>query len=112
MLGEDATVLDEQLLIEADGFDKPIAYQYWLYNLKLLQGDLGNAMGWDKRPVVDVVLERLPASLHLGGAALIFAIVIGVTVGAVWASTPDSIADRVGKGLAMSAQHSARVGAG
>ena len=104
MLPEDATGLDEQLLVEAYGFDKPIAYQYWLYNKKLMRGDFGDAMGWDKRPTVDVVLERLPASLHLGGAALIFAIVIGVTVGAVSASKPDSMFDRVGKVLAISAQ--------
>ncbi|MFQ6030439.1 MAG: hypothetical protein ACE5Q6_23440 [Dehalococcoidia bacterium] len=38
MLPEDATALDEKLLTEAYGFDKPLAYQYWLYNKKLLRG--------------------------------------------------------------------------
>ena len=104
MLGEYATAQDEIELTQAYGFDKPLAYQYWLYNKKLLMGDLGNAMGWDKRPVVDVVLERVPASIHLGGSALIFALIIGVTLGAISASKPDSIFDRVGKVLAISAQ--------
>ena len=104
MLPEDATRLDYQLMTEAYGFDKPIIEQYWIYNKKLLRGNLGKAMAFDRRPTVEVVWERLPASLHLGGAALFFAIVIGVTVGAASASKPDSIFDRVGKVLAISAQ--------
>jgi len=104
MLPEDATPEDFQLLTEAYGFDKPIPYQYWLYNKKLLRGDLGDSLAYDRRPTVEIVWERLPASLHLGGAALFFAIVIGVGVGAVSASKPDSIFDRVGKVLAISAQ--------
>jgi len=104
MLPEDATPEDYQLMTESYGFDKPIIEQYWIYNLNLMQGDLGNAMAFDRRPTVEVVWERLPASLHLGGTALIIAIVIGVSVGAVSASKPDSIFDRLGKILAISAQ--------
>ena len=104
MLPEDATVEDEIELTKAYGFDKPLIYQYWIYNKKLIRGDLGEAMGWDKRPAVDVVLERVPASLQLGGAALLFAIVVGVSVGAISASRPDSIFDRLGRVLAITAQ--------
>ena len=104
MLPEDATAQDEIELTQAYGFDKPLIYQYWLYNKKLLRGDLGEAMGWDKRPAVDVVLERVPASLQLGGAALLFAIIVGVTMGAVSASKPDSLFDRFGRVMAITAQ--------
>jgi ABC-type dipeptide/oligopeptide/nickel transport system permease component len=104
MLPEDATAEDEIELTKAYGFDKPLIYQYWIYNKKLVRGDLGDAMGWDKRPAVDVVLERVPASLQLGGAALLFAIVVGVSVGAISASRPDSIFDRLGRVLAITAQ--------
>ena len=104
MLPEDASPEDYKLMTEAYGFDKPIIEQYWIYNSKLLQGDLGDAMAFDRRPTVEVVGERLPASLHLGGTALLIAIVIGVTIGAVSASRPDSLFDRLGKVLAISAQ--------
>ena len=86
------------------GYDKPLVYQYWVFNLKLLQGDLGNALAWDKRPALDVVWERIPATIQLTSAAMILAVVFGVVIGAISASRPDSLFDRVGKVVAITGQ--------
>ncbi len=104
MLPPEASQADIDSLTKAYGFDKPLWEQYWIFNLKLIQGDLGNALGWDKRPTVEVVWERIPATLQLTSAAMIMAVVIGVLIGAISASRPNSLFDRVGKVVAITGQ--------
>ncbi len=104
MLPPEASQADIDNLTKAYGFDKPLWEQYWIFNLKLIQGDLGNALAWDKRPTVDVVMERIPATMQLTSAAMILAVVLGVFIGAISASRPDSLFDRVGKVVAITGQ--------
>jgi peptide/nickel transport system permease protein len=52
MLPPDASRADIEKLTRAYGFDQPLLQQYWIFNRKLLRGDLGNALAWDKRPTV------------------------------------------------------------
>ena len=104
MLPPEATQADIDNLTKAYGYDKPLVYQYFIFNLKLLQGDLGNALAWDKRPTIDVVWERIPATFQLTSAAMILAVVFGVVIGAISASKPDSLFDRVGKIVAITGQ--------
>ncbi len=104
MLPPEATQADIDKLTKAYGFDKPLIHQYWIFNKKLLRGDLGDALSWDKRPTVQVVGDRVPATLQLTSAAMIFAVILGVTIGAISASRPDSLFDRVGKVVAITGQ--------
>ncbi len=104
MLPPEATQADIEKLTKAYGFDKPLIHQYWIFNKKLLRGDLGNALSWDKRPTVQVVGDRVPATLQLTSAAMIFAVILGVTIGAISASRPDSLFDRVSKVVAITGQ--------
>ncbi len=104
MLPPEATQADIEKLTKAYGFDKPLFQQYLLFNRKLLRGDMGNALAWDKRPTVQVVWDRVPATLQLTSAAMIFAVVLGVGIGAIAASRPDSLFDRVGKVVAITGQ--------
>ncbi|MCZ6873630.1 MAG: ABC transporter permease [bacterium] len=104
MLPPEATQADIDRLTQAYGFDKPLLLQYWIFNKKLLRGNLGNALAWDKRPTVSVVWRRVPATFQLTSAAMIFAVVLGVLTGAISASKPDSLFDRVGKVVAITGQ--------
>lgn len=104
MLPPEATQADIDKLTRAYGFDKPLIQQYWIFNKKLLRGDLGDALAWDKRPTVQVVGDRIPATLQLASAAMIFAVVLGVIIGAISASKPDSVFDRVGRVVAIAGQ--------
>lgn len=104
MLPPEATQADIEKLTKAYGFDKPLLQQYWIFNAKLLRGDLGDALAWDKRPTVDVVWDRVPATLQLAIAAMSFAVILGIAIGAIAASHPDSLFDRVGRVVAITGQ--------
>ena len=65
---------------------------------------MGDALQWDHRPVVDVVWDRMPATLQLTAISMVFSLIVGVIVGAVAAASPDSVLDRVGRVLAITGQ--------
>jgi len=62
------------------GLDRPIVVQYAHFWWHLLQGDLGRSMSTNV-PVVDAVLEQVPATLLLAVSGLLIALTIGVTAG-------------------------------
>ena len=87
MAGE-AGATDEQYLQqlrERFDLDKPLPQQLLTYLGHLAQGDLGLSYR-QQLPVLDLIVERLPATLLLTGAAFVLSLAFGVTLG-VWAST-------------------------
>ena len=104
MLPPEATQADIEKLTAAYGFDKSVWTQLGIYYKNLFQGDLGYALQWDHRPVVEVVWARMPATLELTAAAMVVSVVVGVVIGAISAARPDSVIDRVGKVLAITGQ--------
>ena len=63
------------------GLDKPLLQQLGTYLATLSQGDLGYSFAY-RRPVVEVIVERLPATALLVFASQIPAIVLGTLLGA------------------------------
>lgn len=74
-----------QQLRERFDLDKPLPQQLLTYLGRLAQGDLGLSYR-QQLPVLDLIVERLPATLLLTGAAFVLSLAFGVTLG-VWAST-------------------------
>ena len=74
------------------GLDRPLAEQYVRYLGAVAQGDLGHSYAY-QRPVLGVIVERLPATLLLSGAALAIAVGAGLAFGLVAALAPASHAD-------------------
>lgn len=70
-------------LFEKYGLDEPLMVQYGKYLLNVAQGDLGNSFYFESRPVLDMILERLPVSAFVGIQAVIFGLVVGVVLGIV-----------------------------
>ena len=62
------------------GLDLSLPEQYLVYTGKLLTGDLGTSFT-TKRPVLQDLLERLPATLELVIAAMIIGTVLGIALG-------------------------------
>ncbi|MEO0565510.1 MAG: ABC transporter permease, partial [Chloroflexota bacterium] len=62
------------------GFDKPLYQQYFIFLGRMVQGDFGNSLK-SRRPAIDVVMERLPATLELTIFAMIFSTVVGIPIG-------------------------------
>lgn len=66
----------------------------------ILRGDFGNSY-FNQRPVLDVLIERLPATLELSVAALLVGLILGVTVGIIAAITRGGIFDNVTRVMAV-----------
>ncbi|AIZ45129.1 diguanylate cyclase [Deinococcus radiopugnans] len=76
------------------GLDQPVLTQYAQWMGRLLQGDLSTSFNF-QRPVLDLILERLPATLLLGGAALLITLLTGFAAGVIAARSPGSPLDTV-----------------
>jgi peptide/nickel transport system permease protein len=88
-------VRDPQILNEMRhslGLDQPLPIQYLSWLEHGLQGDFGRSIRTNQR-VGEAIVERLPATLELTGAALLFSITIGLIVGTVSALKHNSALD-------------------
>lgn len=74
------------------GLDQPVYLQYFKWASGMATGNWGNTF-FGGRPVLGVILERMPATLLLMGSALSLAILIGVTIGILGAVRRYSIFD-------------------
>jgi len=96
MIGESASSADRMQLRADLGLDQPIYMQFWDYLNKLAHGDLGVSIH-SKKPIVDLLAERLPATAKLALLALSFAILIGLPLGIIAAlkvnQWPDKLAN-------------------
>jgi len=88
---------------EQMGLDRPLIVQYLVWLGKAVQGDLGKSL-WEKRPVTESLMQRIPATLQLGGAAWAFAMLIGVPLGVLSAVKRGSIWDYIGRVVATFGQ--------
>tara|TARA_B100000676_G_C17857165_1_gene721365 strand:+ start:57 stop:905 length:849 start_codon:yes stop_codon:yes gene_type:complete len=94
MLGEFsmATAKDLELLREQLGFNKPLHLQYWNYFKDLVTGDLGTSMR-TKKPVLDLILTRLPSTFELTIYGLLFALIFGTLLGIIAALKHNTFID-------------------
>ncbi len=70
-------------LREEAGLNKPIFVQYFEYLFNILRGDFGRSMIWGKRPVIDEIMVRFPATLELTIFGFTLSVIIGVITGAI-----------------------------
>lgn len=74
------------------GLNRTLPEQFWIYLKQLARGDLGQALSTGL-PVRDELLSRLPASLELVLASLVFAIMVALPLGIAAARRPNSWVD-------------------
>jgi len=91
MLGQERTMEDIDRLREQLGLNKPFFVQYWDFLVRAVQGDLGISYR-QGRPVAEIILERLPATLELAAVSGLFAMVMGIVLGVFTAIRRDGIA--------------------
>ena len=84
----------------AYGLDKPFIVQYWNFLIKAVRLDFGQSFT-ARRPVQEILLERIPATVHLAIAGTILAIGIGVPLGIISAVKRDTFLDRICKAFAI-----------
>lgn len=93
MLGEGASAADRGALRAALGLDRPIGEQYLGYLGRVARLDLGTSLH-DRRPVLDLLLERAGPTLELALAALILAVLIALPLGVLAAQHRGGTLDR------------------
>jgi len=92
MLPGDASHAEIEALREQMGFNDPLYEQYLRFAWQALRGKFGNSLYY-KVPAMELILERLPASLELAVAAMLIALVVAVPVGIISAVRRGSLLD-------------------
>ena len=76
------------------GLDDPLLEQFWRSFSGWLQADFGNSL-WQKVPALDLVLNRVPATLLLTAATFALAVPLALALGVLSALRPDGVLDRI-----------------
>lgn len=100
MLGESAQPTDKESLRHALGLDLPLHQQWWIYFKGLLHLDLGTSL-FSGRTILDLLIERIPATLYLSLISLVVAIGLALPLGLVAAVRQHTPLDYGAMGFAL-----------
>ena len=105
ILGEKATQEICTKFIKAKGLDKPIPVQFSIYFMDVIRGDFGNSVRFSL-PVIQILVERLPATIELSLTAfIIHAVAIGIPLGvisAIYQNSPIDVTTSIGANIGVS----------
>ena len=102
-LDDYSTQEDWDRLTASLGLDKPYYQQYGIFLLDALRGDFGDSIK-EGRPSMEIIIERIPATLQLGLSAFAFSVIVGVPLGILSAVKRGSFLDIAGKVVALVGQ--------
>ena len=104
LLTEYSTLEDKELLTKQLGLDKPLPEQYAIFIGNALRGDLGRSIRGERAPALELVLERLPATMELAAIAVLVSFLIGLPLGVITAVKKGSFLDTIFTILALLGQ--------
>lgn len=102
-LPPDASVADIARFRHQMGFDRPLLVQYGDFIGHALRGDFGHSLRYDQ-PAMQLVLERMPATLELSSIALVLSLLVAVPLAILAATHRNSIIDRIGLLVSLAGQ--------
>jgi peptide/nickel transport system permease protein len=91
------------LLLTQYGLDKPLFVQFGLYLGQVFQGNFGTSFT-QSRPVLDVLLQRLPWTLLLTFTALTLTVIVGIPLGVLAASRRGKLLDKIVQVIGVTGQ--------
>ncbi|HHT73941.1 MAG TPA: ABC transporter permease [Firmicutes bacterium] len=94
MLGESAPADQLEALREELGLNDPLPVQYFNWLKKAVRLDFGRSLR-SKKVVTAEIMERLPATAELAVLAVAISVIVGIPVGILSASKPNSLLDNV-----------------
>jgi len=103
LLPVEASAEDVARFREAKGLDDPLPVQYLRFLANALRGDFGHSIR-HHQPALQLVLERMPATLQLSFTAILFSLIIAVPLGIISGLHKNSPYDTVGMTLALLGQ--------
>lgn len=95
IMGENWTAEEIAQLRHQLGFDRPWYVQYLDFVGSALRGDFGNSLR-QHRPVFELIVERLPATIQLAVAAMLISVTLAIPIGIISATRRNSIYDVIG----------------
>src|SRR5690606_27915098 len=108
VLSPDFTPEMRQLLLEKYGLDQPLPIQYVLYLKSMLTFDFGRSF-YNRQPVLEELLARLPNTLMLLGTAFVLNVFIGVTLGLRMATKQGTRLEAAVTGVSRSEEHTSEL---
>ncbi|MGS1093941.1 ABC transporter permease [Aquamicrobium terrae] len=93
LLGGDAMPDEIEQFRRQWGLDQPLIVQYLSYIGQMATGQFGDSL-LDHRPVMDIILERVPATVSLGLVAYLLATLVGIPAGIIAALRRGRFVDR------------------
>ena len=104
MLPLEATEEDYARLSHYWGLDKPLVTQYVIFIEKALQGDFGQSLKYQGQSAMQLVVDRLPATLELALSALLVSAIIALPIGVLAAVAKGKNLDTAAKTIALLGQ--------
>jgi peptide/nickel transport system permease protein len=89
LVNPDADAVEKDRSRKAMGLDKPLIAQYGIFVSNAVRGDLGKSFVYGKS-AIEVIVERLPATLELALVAMVLSILIGIPLGLYAGLKPES----------------------
>ncbi len=93
IVGENGTQEQIQAVIERLGLDQPVMVQFWNWFRNAIFGDFGFSTQ-SRQPVLDIIVQRIPATVQLGTGAILIGLILGIPVAVISAVYPGSWIDR------------------
>lgn len=85
---------DMEIVRENMGLNQPISVQYVKWVKQILKGDWGYSIH-NKRKVTTQIIEKLPATLGIMGASIIFSLVVAIPLGLIAGSKKNTLVDKI-----------------
>lgn len=104
LLPDDATPKQIESLTEHLGLNRPYHVQYFTFLKNAVVGDFGDSTKWKGSTAAQVVVERLPATLKLGGLAMLISLVVAIPLGVLAAVKKNSVFDTAANIIALLGQ--------
>ncbi|WP_424814202.1 ABC transporter permease [Roseococcus sp. YIM B11640] len=93
LISPDADQMERERAIRALGLDLPLWQQYLTFLVRAVQGDLGRSFVFNE-PALQLILQKMPATLELAIGATVLALLIGLPLGLYAGLKPDSVGSK------------------
>lgn len=103
LAGPSASVEDIAAVRAAYGLDRPLVVQYLGWAAEAARGNFGESFFF-KEPVAGIIASRIPVTLTLALAAIVFSVTVAIPAGIIAALRPNSWIDRLAQGVALVGQ--------
>jgi peptide/nickel transport system permease protein len=94
LINPEADQAEIDRVLNAMGLDRPLHEQFWYFVTNALNGDLGNSFIFGE-PALQLIVQRIPATMELALAALFLAVIVGIPCGVYAGLKPEAKTSKV-----------------